>query len=98
MRATPLFAVLSLVFGIVVVMNQSLVTVGFMTLSNIIFFLSTLVFAGLSLLSLIFSIISFKKPVKMIACIYAFILSLACSGMTLYLCYWGIIGLRIWAY
>ncbi len=98
MRVIPLLAVLSLVFGIFVVMNQSLMTVGQMTLNNVIFFITTLLFAGLSILSLIFSIISFKKPVRSIACIYAVILSLACLGMTLYLGYWGIIGLRIWAY
>jgi len=97
-RVIPLLAILSLVFGILVVMNQSLVKVGQMTHNNIIFFISTLLFAGLSILGLVFSIISFKKPVKMIARIYAVVLSLACLGMTLYLSYWGIIGLRIWAY
>ena len=61
MRVIPLLAVLSLVVGIVVVVNQSLVTVGLMTINNIIFYISTLLFAGLSLLSLVFSIINFKK-------------------------------------
>lgn len=98
MRVIPLLAVLSLVFGIIVVSNQLYVNIGFMTIQNIIFFISTLLFAALSILSLVFSIISFKKPVKMIARIYAGVLSLSCFGLTLYLTYWGIIGLRIWAY
>jgi CubicO group peptidase (beta-lactamase class C family) len=98
MRVIPLLTVLSLVFGIIVVSNQSLVTIGQMTPSNIIFFISTLLFAGLSILSLVISFISFKKPVGKITSIYAVILSLSCFGMTLYLGYWGIIGLRIWAY
>jgi CubicO group peptidase (beta-lactamase class C family) len=98
MRVIPLLAILSLVFGTIVVGNQSLVTVGMMTINNIIFFISTLLFAGLSIISLIFSIISFKKPVKMFVRVYALLLSLACFGMTIYLSYWGIIGLRIWAY
>lgn len=98
MRVIPLLAVLSLVFGIFIVINQPLITVGQMTFNNMIFFVTTLLFAGLSILGLIFSIISFKKPVRTIARIYAVVLSLACLGMTLYLSYWGIIGLKIWAY
>jgi CubicO group peptidase (beta-lactamase class C family) len=98
MRVIPLLAILSLTFGIFIVSNQPLITIGHKTVHNMIFYVSTLLFAGLSFLSLVFAIISFNKPVKMIASIYAFILSLSCLGMTLYLGYWGIIGLRIWAY
>lgn len=98
MRIVPFLAVASLVLGIIIVSNQSLVTIGQMTLNNIIFFISTLLFAGLSILSLVISFISFKKPVGKIASVYAVIVSLACFGMMLYLGFWGIIGLRIWAY
>ncbi|MHC4664645.1 MAG: serine hydrolase domain-containing protein [Planctomycetota bacterium] len=98
MRVIPLLAILSLVLGIVVVSNQSLVTIGHRTIHNLIFFASTVLFAGFSFLSLVFAIISFNKPVKKIASVYAVFLSLACLGMTLYLSYWGVIGLRLWAY
>jgi CubicO group peptidase (beta-lactamase class C family) len=98
MRVIPLLAILSLVFGFIVVSNQPLITIGHKTIHNMIFFVSTLLFAGFSVLSPVFAIISFNKPVKMIARIYAVFLSFSCFGMTVYLSYWGIIGLRIWAY
>ncbi len=98
LRVIPLLAILSPIFGILVVANQSIVELGQMTLANVAFFVSTLLFAALSSLSLSFSIISFKKPVKMIERIYTVILSSACFGMTIYLSFWGIIGLRLWAY
>jgi len=66
--------------------------------ANVAFFISTLLFAGLSVLSLFSSFRSFFKPVKKLDRIYAVILSSACFGMTMYLAYWGIIGLRVWAY
>jgi len=78
--------------------DQTILEFGMLTVLNVVFFASTLLFAGLSTLSLFTSCRSFYKPVKMIARIYAVILSSACFGMTLYLGYWGIIGLRLWAY
>jgi CubicO group peptidase (beta-lactamase class C family) len=98
MRISPLLAVLSLVLGGLVVANQDLLEFGSLTAPNVIFFISTLFFAGFSVLSLFFSYRSFFKPVRMVARIYAAILSSACFGMTLYLGYWGIIGIRLWAY
>ena len=98
MRVVPLLAILSLVFGIFIVANQSVIQLSQMSINNIIFFVSTLLFAGFSVLSLFVSIISFKKPVKMIARIYALILTFSCFGMTVYLIHWGIIGLRLWVY
>jgi CubicO group peptidase (beta-lactamase class C family) len=65
---------------------------------NMVFFVSTLLFAGLSTLSLYTTYRSFFKPVRTMARVYAVLLSSACFGMTLYLGYWGIIGLRLWAY
>jgi CubicO group peptidase (beta-lactamase class C family) len=98
MRIIPLFAVISLVLGFVILADQTILEFGQMTIRNIIFFISTLVFAGLSGLSLFISYRSFFKPVEKIARIYAVILSSACLGMTIYFGYWGIIGLRLWAY
>jgi CubicO group peptidase (beta-lactamase class C family) len=98
MRIIPLLAVLSIGLGCVMVANQTILELGQMTVRNIIFFISTLVFAGLSVLSLFFAYRSFFTRVKMIARIYAVILALSCFGITLYLGYWGIIGIRLWAY
>jgi CubicO group peptidase (beta-lactamase class C family) len=100
MRLIPLFAVLSLVSGLLTffVAEPSILELGQKTPANVEFFISTLLFAGLSALSLFTSFKSFFKPVKKLARIYAIILSSACFGMALYLYYWGIIGLRLWAY
>lgn len=98
MRIIPLLAVVSLVLGGLAVANQDLLEFGSLTAPNVIFFISTLIFAGFSALSLFFSYRSFFKMVNIYARIYAVILSSACFGMTLYLGYWGIIGIRLWAY
>ena len=98
MRIAPLLAVVSLLLGGIIVANQDLLELGSLTFKNVIFFFSTIAFAGFSVLSLLFAFRSFFKPVKMLARIYALILSSACLGMTLYLGYWGIIGIRLWAY
>ena len=98
MRIIPLLAVFSLVLGGLMVANQDLLEFGSLTAPNVIFLISTLFFAGFSVLSLFFSYRSFFKPVNIFARIYAVILSSACFGMTLYLGYWGIIGIRLWAY
>jgi len=98
MRTVPLLAVLSLLLGIMIVADQTLLEFGQMTVRNVVFFISTLIFAGLSVLSLFTSYRSFFRPVKNTARIYAVILSLTCFGMTIFLGYWGIICLRLWAY
>ena len=98
MRLIPLLAVLSLIFGALKMGDQTMLEFGMPTVLNVIFFVSTLIFAGLSTLSLLTAYRSFYKPVKMAARVYAVLLSSACFGMTLYLSYWGVIGLRLWSY
>jgi CubicO group peptidase (beta-lactamase class C family) len=98
MRIAPVLAIISLVLGIFVFANQSMLDLSQRSVNNVVFFVSTLLFALFSLLTLIFTIQSFLKPVRFTARFYSAILSLAFVGMTMYLGYWGIIGLRIWAY
>ncbi|UCG62252.1 MAG: beta-lactamase family protein [Candidatus Zixiibacteriota bacterium] len=98
MRLIPLLAVLALVAGIAKMADQTLLEFGSKTTLNAIFYVSTLIFAALSTLSLYTTYRSFSKQVKTVARVYAILLSLSCFGMTLYLGYWGIIGLRLWAY
>ena len=100
MRVVPLAAVLSLVLGIAVmaVANQTILQLGQRTPANMAFSVSTWVFAGLSLLSLFTSYRSIAKPVTIFARTFAILVSCACLGMTLYLGYWGLIGIRLWAY
>lgn len=98
MRVTPLLAVVSLVLGIVAVGNQTVLELGQLTLKNVVFFGSTLAFAALSMLSLFFALASLRRPVNRAARIYALAVSIACCLVVGYLGYWGLIGLRTWAY
>ena len=98
MRVAPLLAILSLVVGIFIFVNQSMLDLAQRSINNVVFFVATLLFALFSFLTLAFTVQSFFKPVKVAARIYAMILSVAFVGMTIYLGYFGIIGLRIWAY
>ena len=98
MKLVPLLAILSLVFGGLKVGDQTVLELGKMTIPNVVFYLSTLLFAALSIINLFITYRSFYKPVKTAARIYAVVLAAACFGMTLYLGYWGLIGLKLWAY
>jgi hypothetical protein len=98
MRLVPLLAVVSLILGTLKVGDQTILEFGMFTAANAIFYVSTLLFAGLSTLSLLTTYRSFRRPVRTMARLYAVLLSASCFGMTLYLSYWGVIGLRLWAY
>lgn len=98
MRIIPLLTVISLILGFIALTNQTMLELGLKTIRNQIFYISTLVFTLLSFLSVYFAVRSFEKPVKMIARLYATLLSAACLGITVYFYFWGIIGLRLWDY
>ena len=100
MRLIPLFAVLSLVIGMLtfIIIQPSILELGQRSFANVVFSISTVLFAGFSVWSIFTAFKSFYKPVKKLDHIYSVILSLACFGMTLYLYFWGIIGLRLWEY
>jgi len=97
-RIFPLITIIILLYGFIMIGNQDPLYFAEMTPVSIQFTISTWLFAGLSFFSLFFAIISFRKPVKTADRVYALIVSLSCVGMTLFLAYWGIIGLRLWAY
>jgi hypothetical protein len=98
MRLIPLLAVISLVAGVLKVGDQTILELGKMTLPNVAFYMSTLIFAVLSTANLLIVYRSFHKPVKTIARVYAVLLAASCFGITLYLGYWGVIGLKLWSY
>ncbi len=98
LRIVPLFAVIILIYGFIAVSNQTLLEFGQRSFGNIQFFIATLLFAILSFYSLFLAIRSFRKPVGKLVRVYVLIVSLSCVGMTIFLSYWNIIGLRLWAY
>jgi CubicO group peptidase (beta-lactamase class C family) len=99
-RLLPLFTVLSLILGFVpfIIAQPSMLELGMKTIPNIIFYFSTLLYAGLSVLSLYLVFMNIKKTMNKFDRIFAILLSLVNIGMTLYLGYWGIIGLKLWIY
>jgi hypothetical protein len=68
------------------------------TVPNIIFYYSTLLYAGLSVLSVFIVFLKIKKTMSKFDRNFAILLSMVNIGMTLYLGYWGIIGLKLWIY
>jgi CubicO group peptidase (beta-lactamase class C family) len=99
-RLLPLLTVLSLVSGMVpfIIAQPSMLDLGMKTVPNIIFYYSTLLYAGLSVLSLFIVFLKIKKTMSKFDRNFAILLSMVNIGMTLYLGYWGIIGLKLWIY
>ncbi len=60
-------------------------------------FLLTILYAILSLVGLVLALLSFGYPMNRAARIHSFAVAFACIGWTVYLAYWGMIGLRFWA-
>jgi hypothetical protein len=97
MRTMPLITVLTLTVGFLVLIGQSMLSVCQLSWQNVVSYICTLLFVPFSVLSLIFAIVSFRKPVKRLARIYAVMVSLSLVGMSVYLSWWGVIGMRNWA-
>jgi|GEM_PF-2734905 len=100
-RILPLASVVSLLVGVVAFEWEStldLLTSGFRTTGRMIFYLSTLVFAGLALVSAVYSVISITKPVGAATRGFAILVSFALLGLTVYLGLSGVIGFRAWSY
>jgi len=101
LRVLPLLALLTLLFGIISIRPSSAIAIiefGQISYASVSFYISTLLFAVFSMISLFFSIVSFNKPVRKLIRIYFLLVSISCTGMAAYLYYWGIIGLKLWAY
>ena len=97
MRTMPLITVLTLTVGFMVLIGQSMLGVCQLSWQNVVNYVCTLLFVPFSALSLLFTILSFRKPVKKFARIYALLVSMSLVGMSVYLSWWGVIGMRNWA-
>jgi CubicO group peptidase (beta-lactamase class C family) len=58
---------------------------------------ASIVFAILSVLAMVLAIGSFRFQMNRVVHIHSMLVSISCLGMTWYLTYWGLIGLRTWA-
>jgi CubicO group peptidase (beta-lactamase class C family) len=96
LRIFPITATLVLTTGIILITNQDMFYLGKMTFANISFFLSTWLFALLSILNLACAIKCLKRPVGKVAGMYYMVTACTYASMTLFLWYWGVIGLKLW--
>jgi hypothetical protein len=101
LRAFPLIAVLSLAgaFGVLMIsMDDPLMKLGRPTALSVGFFLLTLIFAAAALAGLVQVVRAYKWEIDRGIWVHALLVSLANTVAVLYLGYWGVIGLRPWAY
>jgi CubicO group peptidase (beta-lactamase class C family) len=95
-RTFPFTGTLVLIIGIILIANQDLFYLGKLTFVNVSFFISTWLFALLSIVSLISAIKCLKRPVRKILRVFHLVTACTYVSMTLFLWYWGVIGLKLW--
>lgn len=95
-RILPFTATIVLIAGIILIANQELYYLGKLTFASISFFISTWLFAILSIVSFIIASMCLKRPVRKILRVYHMITACTYVGIALFLWYWGIIGLKLW--
>jgi len=100
MRLWPLIAVLSLLafVGLSIASNSDIFArLGHMTIWSFGLFLTTLIFAVASLASAVALWLARKKEIRKCVRWFSIAVTLALLIATVYLAYWGVIGIRTWA-
>jgi hypothetical protein len=92
----PSLATLVLILGFILIASQEVYYMGKQTFSNFSLFISTWLFAILSLISLVNAIKGLNKPVKRFLKVYCMVIACTYVGLSFFLWYWGIIGLKLW--
>ena len=96
LRLIPLLAVFTWIPMVIASWNVSVLQLSGPTINSITLTIGTIVFAVLSLLSMIFAMRSFRYEMNRAAKIHSILVACSCFGITWYLGYWGLIGARIW--
>jgi CubicO group peptidase (beta-lactamase class C family) len=100
MRLWPLIAVLGLLafVGLVIVAgNDAIARLGNLTVYSFGMFLTTLIFAAASLASAVALWLARKQEIRRSVRWYSIAVTSALLIATVYLAYWGVIGIRTWA-
>ena len=100
MRLWPLIAVLSLLafVGLSIASNSDIFArLGNLTIWSFGLFLTTLIFAGASLASAAALWLARKQEIRRFVRWFSIAVTLALLIATVYLAYWGVIGIRTWA-
>jgi len=99
-RALPLIAILTLV-SVVAIFNfagdDAINLFGKVTPWSLAVFALTILFALLSLAALLQAWRARHWPIRRAVFLHSLLTAAACTALTLYLAWWGIIGLRTWA-
>jgi hypothetical protein len=95
-RILPLLAIMILITSFILISNQEFYFLGKLTFASVSFFISTWLFAILSIISFISAIKCLKHPMSKIFQIYHMVTACTYTGFALFLWYWGLIGLKLW--
>ena len=98
LRLLPLLGALSLLGGGFGLSRLSLAEIGQANPGTVAFFLGTILFALLSVSSLVAVVASARRSIGRLLRAYAGMVTLASVAFAAYLSWWGVIGLRLWAY
>lgn len=93
-----LMAICILLLGIFVLSNQNSVELTQKTNANVLFYISTYLFTLFTFAGVYLVIKKLKSIQKSFLRIYFILVSMAFLGFTIFLSYWGIIGLKLWAF
>jgi CubicO group peptidase (beta-lactamase class C family) len=98
-RILPLLAVVSLIVAVVAFIKaMSATNLGLRSPSSLTFCALTWLFAIFSIWGLVAGLRSYSLEMKPVVRLHSLLVALACCGVTAYLAYWHIIGLRLWAW
>jgi len=98
MKLVPLGIIIILVAGIMpfVISPPTILEMGMKSWGNILLCISTILFPILTITGIYLYTRSYKIPLKLFTRIYFGLIYLALMSLSIYLTYWGIIGIRLW--
>ena len=97
-RVLPLLATLSLLGMLCSLIDVAPIELGVANTKTVLFFLCSLLFAGLSAAAVVQAVRSYKWDVNRWMRWHSTAVAASCFGVTLFFVYWGLIGLRLWSF
>ncbi|HEY1991108.1 MAG TPA: serine hydrolase domain-containing protein [Gammaproteobacteria bacterium] len=97
-RLLPLLATFSLLGMLGSLIDVAPIELGVANAKTVLFFVFSLLFAGLSVAAMVQAVRSYAWDLNRWMRWHATAVSAACLAMTLFLGYWGLLGLRLWSF
>lgn len=98
LRVLPLLATFAFLGMVVSLIDVAPIELGVADAKTVGFFLCSLLFAALSVAALVQAVRSYRWDVNRWVRWHSTAVAASCFAMTLFLSYWGVIGLRLWAF